>query len=1274
MQFIINGPDIPDALLQAHEEGRVVFFCGAGVSYPAGLPDFKGLVEKIYKNCGTDFSRLEKEAFDRGQYDTTLDLLERRVPGQRLTVRRALQKSLKPNVRKKGAIDTQAALLQLSKCRDGAYRMVTTNFDRTFDVAARRKKLKVTSYAAPMLPIPKKSRWDGLVYLHGQLPQKSNDSALNRLVFTSGDFGLAYLTERWAARFISELFRNFVVCFVGYSINDPVLRYMMDALAADRMQGEFTRQAFAFGDYEYGEEDAKKLEWEAKGVQPILYEVESGTHDHSSLHNTLHVWADVYRDGIQGKEAIVNQHAVAQPQVSTRQDNFVGRMLWALIDESGLPAKRFADFNPAPSIDWLFESFSQRSFNQTDLVRLGVPPKDKQDKTMQFSLVSRPAPYDKAPFMQLVTGGASESQWDKVMLQLARWLTRHINDPRLILWVANNGAQPQEQWSWLIENHLDRIWQLKKDGNTAELSDISSHAPMAVPDASMTTLWEMLLSGHVKSNRRNFDIYNWDRRFKRDGLKSFLKIELRNILSPKIQLKKPFRWNKNNDTSESRSNGIRQLVDWELVLAADNVGHFLKDKKGGKLKESLPLLLDDIEQLLLDALNLMQELGEASSQSDRSYWYLPSISPHWQNRGYRDWVCLIELLRDAWLQLYENEDGHSKQIPPVWFECPYPTFKRLALFSASKDGCVSPEQWTNWLLSNSAWWLWSVETAREVYRLFVLQGKHLKGVPQELLETAILAGPPREIYRDGLEPERWDNLVAKSIWLHLAKLKSSGLKLGDDARTKFLEISQDHPKWKLAENERDEFSHWMSGTGDPDYEGSYEVDIAPRKRKELVQWLTSSKSKEQSFDDLDTWQEVCKTRLFHSLAALHDLAHKDKWPMERWSEAFYAWSEKGLARRSWNNAAKLLTNIPDDVLEGVLSGICYWLENVAKEIEMHEDVFLSLCDRIINLNVKADTGIMKDGVPLENPVTNAINHPIGNTTSALIHFWLKQNPSDNELLPAGIKELFTRICKREQKNFRHGRVILASRVIALFRVDRDWSEQKLLPLFNWDDFNEAKSAWEGFLWSPRIYQPLLLMLKHHVLETSKNYAALGEHRQQFATFLTYLALNDLDGYSVEDFRSAISNLPQEGLDECAQALSQAVDSSGEQCEDYWENRAKPFWLEVWPKSLDLISPSISDSLARLAISTRDKFPVALASMKDWLQPIEHPDYVIHLLNNSKLCERYPADALLLLDLLIDNQRWKPSELMTCLQQIASSDSQLSKESNYKRLLTYIRTS
>ena len=75
MQFIKNGPDVPERLLQAHEDGKVVFFCGAGISYPAGLPGFKGLVEEIYCKLGEEFVPREKDAFKRQQFDTVIGLL-----------------------------------------------------------------------------------------------------------------------------------------------------------------------------------------------------------------------------------------------------------------------------------------------------------------------------------------------------------------------------------------------------------------------------------------------------------------------------------------------------------------------------------------------------------------------------------------------------------------------------------------------------------------------------------------------------------------------------------------------------------------------------------------------------------------------------------------------------------------------------------------------------------------------------------------------------------------------------------------------------------------------------------------------------------------------------------------------------------------------------------------------------------------------------------------------------------------------------------------------
>ncbi len=85
------------------------FSAERGFSYSAGLPGFKGLVEKIYQLNGTECTDIEREAFESGQFDSTLYLLERRLPGQRLAVRRALAQALKPKLRRKGATDTHSA-------------------------------------------------------------------------------------------------------------------------------------------------------------------------------------------------------------------------------------------------------------------------------------------------------------------------------------------------------------------------------------------------------------------------------------------------------------------------------------------------------------------------------------------------------------------------------------------------------------------------------------------------------------------------------------------------------------------------------------------------------------------------------------------------------------------------------------------------------------------------------------------------------------------------------------------------------------------------------------------------------------------------------------------------------------------------------------------------------------------------------------------------------------------------------------------------------------
>ena len=171
------------------------------------------MVEALYDRLGEPPSAIEQAAVKKQQYDTAIGLLEGQIIGNRTTVRAHITAILTPDLTRRNAMATHEALLTLAHTRDGPYRLVTTNFDRLFEKTIADRRLSVRCYEAPLLPLPK-NRMDGLIYLHGMLREQPTATELNGLVLSSGDFGLAYLTERWAARFVSELFRNYTVCFV----------------------------------------------------------------------------------------------------------------------------------------------------------------------------------------------------------------------------------------------------------------------------------------------------------------------------------------------------------------------------------------------------------------------------------------------------------------------------------------------------------------------------------------------------------------------------------------------------------------------------------------------------------------------------------------------------------------------------------------------------------------------------------------------------------------------------------------------------------------------------------------------------------------------------------------------------------------------------------------------------------------------------------------------------------------------------------------------------
>lgn len=1248
--FINNGPDIPESLLQLHEDGRVVFFCGAGISYPAGLPGFGGLVKKIYDRVGVFPNAVQVAAIKDGRYDTAIGLLEAEIVGGREAVRHAILHILTPTISGPKATATHDALLTLARNRKGRMRLVTTNFDCIFEKVIIDRGLEVECFKAPLFPIPK-NRWDGLVYLHGLLPSAPKSAELDRLVVSSGDFGLAYLTERWAARFVSELFRNYSVCFVGYSIDDPVLRYMMDALAADRSFGESLPDAYAFCSFSKGKEDKTADEWKAKNVIPILYRKHR---NHTYLHRTLREWAKIYRDGVRGKEMIIAHHAINPPLAPSKIDYAVGRVLWALTD--GLAAKHFADLNPVPPLKWL-EPLSESQFEHHDLIRFGVNPDSTEDKTLKFSLIRRPAPYKLSPLMCLVDWEKRGSDLDDVMYHLARWLTRHLNDPELILWLSKNGCYLHDVFRRLIDSKIRELLKQQNDGKKEELDRILSAAPNALPSPLMRILWRILLSGRLSSIARRADLYDWFSRIKTDGVTPSLRMELRKFLSPCVTFRSPFKWEESETKEPER---IKDLVDWELKLSAEHVHNALRDRE--KTKEwnrALPYLLPDFTLLLRDTLELMMELGEVSEIRDSSYIHQPSISDHPQNRNFHDWTALIILNRDAWLETVQVDISRARVVAGEWWRITFPLFKRLALFAATQDGVINQRQALDWLLEVDGWWLWSVETQREVSRLLVYLAPKLTRSELTELEQIILIGPPRKMFREDLDQEEFNHVVDKDIFLYLVKIETAGAALGKNASSKLFELKKRFPDWKSSPEEKEEFPFWMS-----DGKEGHKFTNTPRRRRDLVEWIKENPSSDHWKED--DWRQRCSKEFPTTACTLCALVKEEFWPKDRWREALQAWSEEHLLKRSWRHMHSVLCQAPLDIFKSLEHGISWWLQSIAKEFEGHEEVFFNLCRRILEIS--------SDNEKTDDPVGHAINHPIGLVTEALLRWWYRSSPKDGEGLQSEIKAIFTKLCNTQITKFRNGRILIATHAIPLYRVDREWTLEFLLPLFDWQISEvEARSAWRGFLWSPRLIRPFLFDIKVALLETASHCDELGSHADTYAEFLTFAALDPGDTFTREELAETTKKLPLHNLQSVASALARAFEGAKGQRNEYWKNRLLPYFQKIWPKSKDLFTQQISESFARLCVVAGDAFPDVYQYLKNWLMPLRHPDYIIHLLHETTLCKEFPVDALSFLYQIVGNDaKWLPIELQLCLDEIRNGNSELADDETFIRLSDLIR--
>ncbi|UQY80457.1 NAD-dependent protein deacetylase [Candidatus Hepatincola sp. Av] len=224
-------------LLEKHKEGKLIIFCGAGISKEkANVPLFEELLENILSNADII------DIHTRDKYLTKKKKLRKKPSNEISSIfetlckeydREAIDNFIVEKTQKGKNTEYHEAILKLSKY-DNEYRIITTNFDDLFKKAATKLNIlynpskktnqeHIKTYNVECMPFFDDFKdKGGLIYLHNTI----NDE---KIIYTRQDFIETYIAQSRNRELLLQLFKDYTVLFLGYSLGDLLINYILSA-------------------------------------------------------------------------------------------------------------------------------------------------------------------------------------------------------------------------------------------------------------------------------------------------------------------------------------------------------------------------------------------------------------------------------------------------------------------------------------------------------------------------------------------------------------------------------------------------------------------------------------------------------------------------------------------------------------------------------------------------------------------------------------------------------------------------------------------------------------------------------------------------------------------------------------------------------------------------------------------------------------------------------------------------------------------------------------
>lgn len=1220
MHIVRNGIDVPDELVQAHEEGMVVFFCGAGISYESNLPNFKKLTEDVFSKVGEEFNAAEKEAAQLQRWDAVLGSLENRI-ANRSQMRRKLKEVLTPDPKKSNSVAMHEAILELAITKDVSPRLqlVTTNFDRLFEPLIDDKCGWARRYSAPLLPTPREGLWNGIVYLHGILPEGEDALDLSNLVVTSGDFGRAYLAEAWAARFVAELLRNYVVCFVGYSLGDQTVRYLMDAVDVYNRIGDKTNKVYMFT--EGAQPDV--LDQNASLVR-IRYDSNANGGNHAMLHETLQAWARRYNAGLDGKYKLIRELAKVNPS-EIPDDGYVDQMLWALSDpdkNGQRTVEFFSTLEECPNLGWL-AVFEKKGFLDGSIFSRSVEQNRKRDF-------------------------------------LTNWILRMMHSREVIFWAIQHQRK--------ISPYFFRMVELVC--NSAKDSLYMACQPL---DEFTKRVWRLIIAKRVDDEvDRNLyaspDMVQWMVSGSLDCMKLNI---LRDILRPSITINPAYGMIKKGKDG-LLVGPLSKSVD--LGIGYDNADHVeylfsqIYEKLKGRLSEIVFVAENGLEQVLDEYSYLRKDEDEEFDISIA----IPSIEDHWQNeRGTREVLWLAAIIRDGWLELQETNRERARELALKWLLSKHFLFKRFGLFAAKAADVLTSGEWLKSILEWHAYILWSPTLKHEVLRLIAEKAKILSVEQLQRLTDAITKGLPacRMMFAEN-QVSNVEEIVDRMKFVRLCKLKQAVGNLPENGEYELARIHDKHPNWYSGNDESDEFVGWVTWSGDPTEDRLRHEEKVPRDLIGLVEWLKRDAERD-SFGrryENDDFESLCIENQPLAIEAFERLADYGVWNVERFFMALAQWKTPETVKAAVKYLQSDMPRMTEEVFGSIVNQVAFWCEEVVKADAINDGDLLSIGKILLDSDFERDRKDVRFGAD-GDLISLAINHPVGRMVAALVDKAFPETIHKGIGIPESYRILFETVAKSLQKSSVNGRLILASRAIAFYYADEEWTRRFILPWSSWNDKNEASAFWQGFLWQRSWHLPLLKEIKDAFFETMNHCDCLSGSVHSYISVFVGLALLHLKEFNYLEVKGVFKTMDAPQLEDAARVIESRMHNAqkaGEDVDKVWRDECWPVIHEMWPKDKKLLTPKISMRLTVALLYTDSILSAGIADF--WfIGPCENYYWLLSKCYESKCISQWPRAILDILYRSITKVQGRYDGLDRCLEKLVAADSAIMEDRKYKHL-------